>query len=398
MIDIFLALFIGIFFGIITGLIPGVHPNLVATLMLSLSIILLKWFSPLTIAIIIVSMSIVNTFLNAIPSIFLGAPDETTVLSVLPGHRMLLKGQGYAAVTLTVIGSLLSLIILMCLTPLLIISIKYIYPIIKQFIVYALILVTIFLIFREKKSKFWSFLVFMLAGILGLAVLTLPILKEPLFPMLSGLFGTSVLIMSLYTKTIIPEQKIEFPKIELKETSKSLLSTTLVGTIASFLPGIGPAQAAIIGSQITKLTDKGFLILVGGLNTVNMAVSFITLYIIDRARNGSVVIISKILSSFSLNYLILFLGCGLFVAGISTFLTQYFSKIFSKVITKINYRILCISIILFITLIAIYLSGILGLFVLIVSTSLGLIPSLKNVGKNHLMGCLLLPVILHFLL
>ena len=366
--------------------------------MLSLSIILLKYFSPLIIAIIIVSMSIVNTFLNSIPSIFLGAPDETTVLSVLPGHRMLLKGQGYAAVTLTVIGSLFSLIIIICLTPLLILSIKYVYSIIKQFIVYILIIVTIFLIFRERKSKFWSFTIFMLSGILGLSVLTLPILKEPLFPMLSGLFGTSVLIMSLYTKTVIPKQLIEFPKIESKQTSKSLFSTVLVGTIASFLPGIGPAQAAIIGSQITKLTDKGFLILVGGLNTVNMAVSFITLYIIDKTRNGSVVIISKILSLFSLNYLILFLGCGLFVAGISTFLTQYFSKVFSKIITKINYKILCISIILFITFITIHLSGILGLLILVVATSLGIIPTLKGVGKNHLMGCLLIPVILHFLL
>lgn len=398
MIEYILASIVGIVLGVIAGLIPGVHPNLVATLMLSLSIIFLNYTSPLTLAIVIVSMSIVNTFLNALPSIFLGAPDDTTILSVLPGHRMLLKGQGYAAVSLTVIGSLLSLIIVISFTPLLILSIGYIYPLIEKYIGYILILSCIFLILRETRSKFWAFTTFALSGILGLGVLTLPNLREPLFPMLSGLFGTSVLITSIYTKVIIPKQKIEFPKIEIKETSKSLFSTILVGTIASFLPGLGPAQAAIIGSQITKLTDKGFLMLVGGLNTVNMAVSFMTLYIIDKARNGSVVIISKLLNSFSLEYLVLFLGCSLFVAGISTILTQSLAKSFSRIITKINYKILCISIIVLITFMSIYLSGTAGLFILIVSTFLGMVPSFKGVGKNHLMGCLLLPVILYFLL
>ena len=398
MIEIFIALFIGIFFGVLMGLLPGIHPNLVSTLIFSLSIFFLKYTSPLNLAIIIISMSIVNTFLNAIPSIFLGAPDETTVLSVLPGHRMLLKGQGYAAVILTVLGSLFSLILVILLTPLLLISIKYIYPLIEKYIGYILIIVCIFLISREKKSIFWSFTVFMLSGILGLAVLTLPIIREPLFPLLSGLFGTSVLIMSLYTKVIIPEQKTEFPEIGTKELTKATLSSTFVGTISSFLPGLGPAQAAIIGSQITKLTDKGFLVLVGGLNTVNMVVSFITLYIIDKARNGSVVIISKLLNSFSLNNLILFLGCSLFVAGISVLITKYFTKLFSKFIVKVNYSILCLSVISLIVILAIWLSGFIGLFVLIVSTALGLIPTLKNIGKNHLMGCLLLPVILYFLL
>ena len=51
-----------------------------------------------------------------------------------------------------------------------------------------------------------------------------------------------------------------------------------------------------------------------------------------------------------------------------------------------------------VTVLVFVFSGFLGLFVLIVSTSIGLIPNLAGVGKNNAMGCLLLPVMLYFLL
>ena len=95
LIEIILAITIGILLGCITGLVPGVHINMVAVVTFSLSPILLTYTSPLILAIVIISMSITHTFLDSLPSIFLGAPDEDHALSVLPGHRLLLQGQGY---------------------------------------------------------------------------------------------------------------------------------------------------------------------------------------------------------------------------------------------------------------------------------------------------------------
>ena len=57
---------------------------------------------------------------------------------------------------------------------------------------------------------------------------------------------------------------------------------------------------------------ENFLIMLGSINTIVMIVSFIALYVIDKARNGSVVVISKILGEFNMSYLILFLLTGLF--------------------------------------------------------------------------------------
>ena len=72
------------------------------------------------------------------------------------------------------------------------------------------------------------------------------------------------------------------------------------------------------------------------------------MYVIDRARNGVVVVVSKFIEEITLNHLILFLGSAFVVGGLATFLTLYLSKIFSKVIDKINYNKISIFIIAFI--------------------------------------------------
>ena len=129
-----------------------------------------------------------------------------------------------------------------------------------------------------------------------------------------------------------------------------------------------------------------------------MMFSFVALYTIDKARNGSVVVISKLLENFNLDYLILFVGVALLTAGITAVLALKSTKIFSRVIGKVSYRKLCLAIIALIVILVAVLTGPLGLFVLIIATFVGMLPTLKGIGKNHLMGCLLIPVILFFLL
>ena len=399
MIYIFLAIIAGCLAGIITGLIPGVHINLVAVLVLSFSSTLLLFTEAKVLAIFILSMSILHTFADSCPSIFLGAPDATTALNVLPGHKLLQKGRGYEAVKLTVMGSLLGLILIVALTYIFIKTVGWGYPIINRYIVWILIISSLFLILRDHTSKTWALIIFLMAGCLGLGVLNIPTLKQPLFPMLSGLFGTSGLLISLKDKIKIPKQKITEANVSNKEISKALSGGVVASSLSGFLPGLGAAQAAIIASSLLKkISTEGFLVLVGSINTMVMMISFIALYVIDKARNGSVIAISKLLGNFTINDLILFIGAALLVGGIATFVTLKIAKIFSKIMTKLNYQKVIISIIILIMVMTYVLSNWFGLLILVVSTMVGLIPPLKGIGRNHLMGCLIIPVILFFLL
>lgn len=56
--------------------------------------------------------------LNAVPSIFFSAPDDSTAFVVLPGQRYLMQGRGYEAAVLTGVGGLGGLLAVMAFSPL----------------------------------------------------------------------------------------------------------------------------------------------------------------------------------------------------------------------------------------------------------------------------------------
>ncbi|MFC1754413.1 tripartite tricarboxylate transporter permease [Thermoproteota archaeon] len=397
--QIIIALSIGILAGVFTGLTPGIHTNLIAIILVSASPFLLAYTNPIVLAVFIIAISVTNTFVDSIPSIFLGAPDSDMALGVLPGHRYLLKGWGYQAVKLTLIGSFGAVILSIVLFPLSLPIVKFVYPLVKDYIGYILIITVIFMILRDRK-KLWAVFVFLIAGALGLVVLNMPKLAQPLFPMLSGLFGVSTMLISLRDTNSIPEQKTEH-RIKLKNMHaiKALLSGQFSGFITAIFPGLGAAQAAIISMQITrKLGDHGFLILIGSINTVNFILSISALYVINKARNGSIVAVSQLVDNVTLSMIVIFLAATLVSGAVSVYFTLKIAKIFSDLMNKVNYKKLVIGIILFIVALVILLTGPLGLLVLIVSTAVGIIPAEVKVTRTHGMGCLLLPVILYFVI
>ncbi|MFC1722847.1 tripartite tricarboxylate transporter permease [Nanoarchaeota archaeon] len=400
-VQILVAIALGLVCGIITGLIPGIHVNLISVLALTLSPIILTYTSPIALCCFIISLAITHSFLDSIPSIYLGAPDADQALNVLPGHRLLHQGQGHNAILYTLIGSLGSLILALILFPFIIPLMKTLHPYIKNYIGYALIAIMSYMILKEPtvKKKLSSFLLFTLAGILGLIVLNLPSLSQPLFPLLSGLFGLSILITSLLQKSTIPKQSPHPLTISKKNTTKAITASTGMGITAAFLPGFGSSQAAIIATQLVgKIGDEGFLTLVGGINTANMLVSIATAYTLSKARNGAIVVVNQLIETITTQNLLIFLSLALIVGGTATLIAIPLSKKFANIITRFSYTKIITSIIIFITLLTIIFDTWIGLLILTTSTAIGLLATNLGVGKNHLMGCLIIPVILFFIL
>lgn len=394
--QIFIAILIGIIAGTFTGLFPGIHINLVALLLFVLSSFFLQFTTPIVLATFIITMAITHTFLDFIPSVFLGAPNEDTVLSVLPGHRMLMEGQGYSAVKLTTMGAFFGVLIAIAITPFFIATAPLFYPILVKIMAFLLIAIVSFLIWQEEK-KMWAFIIFMISGILGLATMNLTIIKQSLFPLFSGLFGTSLLALSFLQNVHLPKQKIKKIKIEKKDTVKTLGLSIIASSLVSFLPGVGSAQAATIASALKKFDEKMFLVLLGAVNTITMLLSFVALYAIQRPRSGVAVFAGKFLPFINFQQLWLLLIAGLIAACVSVFLSLFFARIFSKGIVKINYKWLCFSIILFITIVSLILSGPISLLILLAGTAIGIATSLIGIKKIHMMGSLLLPVIIYYI-
>jgi putative membrane protein len=392
LIQIIASLFIGILAGIFTGLIPGIHINLIGVFLISLSASFLISINPIYLVVFIAAMAITHTFVDFIPSIFLGCPDTDTELSILPGHELLKKGQGYEAVILTCYGSLAAIFILVLISFPSILIISKVYDTIIKLIPYALIAILFLLIFLEKK-RFTAFFVLLLTGFLGLSILNMPV-KEPLLPLLTGLFGSSMLIMSIKNKIKIPKQQIQKPKTKI---FKPLLGALIASPLCSFLPGLGSGQAAIIGNTISRTDKKGFLVLLGATNTLVMGFSFISLYILSKTRTGAAVAIQEIIGELSPKILFLILTVVVISGIISFFITIILTKFFSQKIAKVNYTILSSITLVLLTIIVFLISGFLGLAVLIASTFTGIYCISLGVKRTNMMGCLLIPTIILYL-
>ena len=395
LIEIIISLLFGILAGTFTGLIPGIHINLVGTFLIFLYPVIS--IAPIYLVVFIVALSITHTFIDFIPSVFLGCSNTTTELSVLPGHELLKQGNGYEAVILTAYGGITAIVAILLLAFPFVFLVSPVYDILKSpyIIIIALTISSLFLIFSEKK-KFSALLVFFLAGILGLCILNLGSLNQPLLPLLTGLFGGSTIIMSIKDRIKIPEQKLnDSLSIDKKKIIWAFLGSLIAIPLSSLFPALGSGQTAVIGSQISGIKNdrKAFLFLNGAINLLIMGFSFISFYAISKTRTGSAVVVKELLGNFSAEILIVILGV-IFISGISAFfLTKFLAGFFSRKIGKINYTALSYITIAVLVIIVAFVSGFLGLLVLSVSALTGIYCISLNVKRTQMMGCLILPTI-----
>lgn len=398
MIDIVLALLAGIIAGTFTGLVPGIHINLVSALVLS-SVFLITSISPLAIVIFIIALAITHTFLDFIPSVYLGAPEEDTFLAILPGHELLMEGKGHEAIVLALYGALGAIIISLIVSPFFIYLAPWLNEKITPYMAFVLLSFSIYAITREK-NMFAALVTFVLAGFLGKATFSIPI-NEPLLPLLTGLFGASAIIISIKEKTSIVKQHVNSLKEIMpskKDTRNALIGATLIAPPCSFLPAIGSGYAAFVSAEILEQSKKGFIMLNGAINVVVMIASFILIYTLGKARTGAAVAIGKLIQSPTTQDIIISISAIIVTSLVAFFIGIKISKWSAHNISKVNYNALSLIILIFLTIIVFIFSSWFGLLVLATSTALGIFAIKSNIKRIHMMGALLVPTIIYYFL
>lgn len=394
MLEIALAMLLGILLGIVAGLLPGLHPNNTIPIILGLSFL----FEPLTLAVILISSGVVNCFMNFIPSILLGAPEDSTALGVLPGHKLLLEGHGFEAIKLTVVGCLGGVLFAISTLPIFARVFPVLYKYLRPNIHWLLIGVVGYMISIEKgiKNKLFALTVFLLSGILGLIVLNYS--NETLFPLLSGLFGLPMLLLAIHQKTRLPEKfTYEEEKIERKTILSSISVGSLAGIIAGLLPGIGAAQATVLSQQIAGKQEDGrnFLVSIGSVTTSDLVYSLLALFLIGNPRSGIAVAVGQLVNV-DFQMILIFISIIIISAGIGCFLTLKLTKHSISFLRKIDYSKLCFYVIAFLCVLIMFFTGPFGLAIAVIATAIGLIPNLVGIRRTHSMGVLILPTIVWF--
>lgn len=392
MIEILLFVLLGCLTGVFTGLIPGVHTNTIA-----LFILVFAYSTDLYVVGFVVAMSVVQSFVDFIPSIVLGAPDSESFLSVLPGHRLLMKGLGLYALKLTAMGGLISGIASVALMPLFFLFIEKWIEIIYSGVPLILIGIILLMVFSEQQ-KLWAVICITLSAVLGVAVLRNPIaIGNPLFPLVTGFFGAATLIYALGTNTKIPAQKTSENKYKTGMIFSGSIMSTFAGALVSILPSVGAAQAAfLLRNAIGKISASKYLVILGGINTSNMIFSFGVLYIIGKTRTGAALAIKQMIQLTDL-HLLMIMGVVLFAIGFGFFALETMGEFAVKELRKFDYRKINILVLVGLSILTVFMSGLLGVVVFLTATAIGLIPIISGIKRTTTMAFLMVPTMLIYL-
>jgi putative membrane protein len=381
----------GCFLGIATGLTPGLHVN-------TLAFILLLFFgsAPTNIIALIVAMAITHSFFDFLPSIVLGAPDSESYLSILPGHRYLLRGQAYKALTLTIIGGLLAGFCGICAMPLFLFvlpNIEWLLPKLVPVLLSAVLIAVV--LFSKRRRK--TFTAMFLSAALGIIVLKRLSIQKGIMAIVIGLFSLSTLVLSLMRKPKMRKQELAMQGLSFADSIKGSMLAMLGSATIAIMPGIGPSQAAFILRKILgKLSSDCYLTILGGINTCNIIFSLFVLYAIGKTRTGIALAI-KNLAIVDSNMLMLFAGSALIAIAFSVMSLQSLGKWILKNIHRFSYMKLNATILALLLVFLMMFCGTLALFVSLIACFIGCYAALNRVARSSCMAFLIVPTILIYL-
>lgn len=393
--DIILLMLLGMVFGTVTGLIPGIHPNTMFVLMLSALSFFLFGVPAFLIMVFVFSLAVSNTFTDFIPSIIFGAPDPDAALSVLPGHRMLLLGRGYEALSLTVLGGVGVASLTLLTLPVILYMVPFIYLSIRPVMHILLVAVVAWMVVGERgRSRLTAFILFLLSGMFGVVSLNAYPSGSMLFPAFTGLFAFSTLLVSYWSGGYLPKQEISSDMGGDQRTG--VLAGWLAGWFSGMLPGVGAAQAGAFAARAVGAKTREFLSALGGINTSNILFTFVMFYVLGKTRSGATWAMSQVSGSLGMWEMVVIVLVGFITCLLSGMATLGLGRLMLSRLSNIPYRRLTGGVGLFLVIMVALLSGLPGLLAAFTGTSIGLLTVLSGVRRSHLMGFLLLPTMLYF--
>ncbi len=383
MIEVLAGLFYGVIFGL-AGMLPFVSANTILEIARSYS----TFASPLEMAVFAVALSFSHLVFQVIPSTLFFFP-TTAFNSTIHLQRNLPYKVAITAVYKSLLASLAVCILLL---PIFALFQQQLFDLVRPFTL-PLILFVIFAAFwnerGEVKTLIFSMCIFMLSGAFGYFVFTSKIASDPLFPMLSGLFGFSSMLFSLNNKTNVKAT------VEKQATDiKLIVIGCIAGGMSSLLPAMTPAFLAAIVflafASLKKQNAEKAIQLTAAIVFSKMFFEFFAAFEIGKARSLAATFILPLDASVSGIAIILFTGIVAFLVSMAIILQ--IQGHFSKIGFANNRQFIAIMAAVLLAMIF-ATNGMAGLLIAIAAAGIGALAEFLNVNKSFTMGALLLPTL-----
>lgn len=415
------AALLGTLLASLLACIPGLHIYSVAGILIVLNLKLQDRVPGELLALFMLGLVVGYAVVNAIPSIFLGAPDESTLFIVLPGQRYLLQERGFEASVLTGVGGLGGLLILAVLSPALPRVLPLVRSVVAPHLHWILAAIIAFMLMSEwpkgsdRGTTPWAqffdawrslgagLLTFLLSGTLGFVLLYSNLVPaemafQNLLPAFTGLFAFPWVLQNLLSQVRVPVQHVG----RLVDLSPRLLAQgvgagALGGLFAAFFPVVtGGVGSLLAGHATAQRDDRLFIVSQGASKLVYYAGGFLLFFVpgLHLTRGGMAWMLSVAYVPESPASYWTAIGATLLCGALSFGLLLWLSRIAIGVVSRVDYRWLSAGTLLLLIAIVLGLTGWGGLLVALVATGIGLLPALWGSRRTNCLGVVLLPLTL----
>lgn len=414
-----LSTVLGTLVGGLFSLLPALHIYNVAGIFLLAVLHFEPAVDPLFLALTLLAALVAYGFLNTIPSVFLGVPDESTAFMVLPSSKRLLEGRGYEASMLTGLGGLGGILIMVLFAPFALDVIPVIRSLLGRHMGWILLSIGAYMVISEwpigtdrpknKLHRLWDswdrlafgMLTFTLSAILGMIILNKTLVPSTMafqgvMPAFVGLFAVPWVMQNLLSRREVPPQHLctEFdvgPSIFIR----SMASGGLGGLFSAIFPVVTAGVGSLLAGHATaQHDDRIFLIGYGATKVLYYAGAFLFFFApgLNFTRGGMAWMVGPIYQASGPHEYWLALAVVVMSGALSFFLLEWATKKTLLLVEAVDYRNLSwFSLVLCFVIVGL-LTGRNGLLICLTGAGIGSIPIFFNCRRSHCMAVLIVPI------
>lgn len=413
----------GTFIACVLGCLPGLHIyNVMGVIVLAVLSLADSGIAvpPLYYLPAMAGMVVGWSMVNTIPSVLLGTPDESALLTVLPGQKYLMSGRGYEGTMLTSVGGLAGAFFLIAVVaPFAPKFLPISQQVLKGHMHWVLWIIITFMLMSEWPkggnrgragwAKFydaWKTLLaglatFILAGLLGFVVqYASPVSHEVAFqnimPAFVGLFAIPWCLLNMISAADVPPQRLtKSLDLDGDIILRSVWSGGLGGSIAAYFPGVtGGVGGMLAGHACAQREERIFIMGQGVSKFIYYVGSFMLLFVPGLAltRGGGASLVKALYIPNGISDYYLILGSIAIASAVSYLMMSPLARLTLFLIGKFNYRHVSTFALAIIVLMVYWMTGWVGLFIAAVACGIGLLPVLFGSRRLNCLGILLLPM------
>jgi putative membrane protein len=357
-----------------------------------------------------------------VPTVFLFAPDDANALVVLPGTKYFMHGRGAEAALLIGAGSLCALIGLVLVSPLLDEALRPLRAIIQPHLAWILVAIIAFMLLGEwprandlaptrmrRWLSAWAYLgagllTFTLSGLLGFVLMySSPIPVESgfqnLLPAFVGLFAIPGLIQLIFFSARPPRQThtLVFETHPLLLT-RGALTGLAGGLFASLLPVVtGGIGGLLAGHATAQRDDRLFMISQGASKIAYYVGSLMLLFVpgLTLTRGGMAWMLSSTYVPYGWHSYWLAVAAVALCGALAFAFLIIATHAAARLVNQINVKWIAVIALLIAAGLTLMFTGWGGIVIMLVATTIGLIPVIVGGRRLNCLGVLLVPITLN---